>query len=109
MKTISHCFKCPSLLILALALSPIAFAGPEIVTALSGFDPVVLTQGTETKGKEELQTTRGRYRYLFANAENKKKFEAAPGQYGIQFDGYCMKMGPLSGRGSPDRWFVADR
>jgi len=78
------------------------------VTALNGFDPVALTQGTETKGKEELQATQGRYRYLFANVENKKKFEAAPGQYGIQFDGYCMKMGPLSGRGSPERWLVAD-
>jgi YHS domain-containing protein len=45
---------------------------------------------------------------LFANTENQQKFEAAPDQYGIQFDGYCMKMGPLSGRGSSDRWFVSE-
>jgi len=96
------------LLTLALASLPLTLAGSEPVTALSGFDPVELTQGAEVKGKEELHVTVGRYRYLFANAENKSKFNAAPEQYRIQFDGYCMKMGPLSGRGSPERWFVAD-
>ena len=69
---------------------------------------MLLTQGTEVKGKAGLEVTRGRYRYLFADTENQHKFEAAPDQYGIQFDGYCMKMGPLSGRGSPERWFVSE-
>ena len=79
---------------------------PEV--ALNGFDPVLLCQGIEVKGKAGVQSTQGRHRYVFANTENQQKFEAAPDRYGIQFDGYCMKMGPLSGRGSPDRWFVSD-
>jgi len=88
---------------------PIAAPGGEPpVTALSGLDPVLLTQGTEVKGKAGLEVRRGRYRYLFADTENQHRFEAAPDQYGIQFDGYCMKMGPLSGRGSAERWFVSE-
>lgn len=74
--------------------------------ALEGFDPVLLVQGVEVKGKAGVQADYGKYRYLFANTENQHKFEASPEKYGIQFDGFCMTMGPLSGRGSPDRWFV---
>ena len=80
----------------------------EPVLALDGFDPVLLTQGMEVKGKAGVQTTQGHYRYYFADSESQRKFKAAPDKYGIQFDGYCMKMGPLSGRGSPDRWFVSE-
>jgi len=79
-------------------------AEPEL--ALAGFDPVLLTEGIEVKGKAGVQATHGRFRYRFANTESLQKFEAAPERYGIQFDGYCMKMGPLSGRGSPERWSV---
>jgi len=108
MKTTTHNLKQLIGLWLALTAVTEVFADPSPVIALSGFDPVALTQGTETKGKDELQTTRGRYRYLFASAVNKAKFESAPEKYGIQLDGYCMKMGPLSGRGSPERWFVSE-
>ena len=108
MKTTSRSLKPLFGLLLTLTAATELFADPSPVIALSGFDPVALTQGTETKGREALQATRGRYRYLFASAENKAKFESAPETYGIQLDGYCMKMGPLSGRGSPERWHVAD-
>lgn len=85
-----------------------AWAAPTPELALKGFDPVALTQGQEIVGKENLEAASGRYRYRFSTTENQKKFEAAPSRYGIQFDGFCMKMGPLSGRGSPDRWFVSE-
>ena len=91
--------------VMALSMSPLIHAA-EAALALDGFDPVSLTQGLEVKGKAGVQTTRGHYRYQFANTENQRKFETAPDKYGIQFDGFCMKMGPLSGRGSPDRWVV---
>lgn len=78
----------------------------EPALALNGFDPVFLTQGMDVKGKAGVQSTHGRYRYLFTDSESRSKFEESPDKYGIQFDGYCMEMGPLSGRGSPDRWFV---
>jgi len=92
-----------------LALAPVLTqAAPPAELALRGFDPVALTQGQEIEGKELWQATAGRYRYQFSSAENQKKFESAPSRYGIQFDGFCMKMGPLSGRGSADRWFVTD-
>ncbi len=93
---------------LAFLLMAARFArADEAVLALNGFDPVLLTEGTEVKGKAGLQVTQGRYRYRFADTENQHKFEAAPDRYGIQLDGFCMKMGPLSGRGSPDRWLVS--
>ena len=91
-----------------LMLLPSAAVADEPVLALDGFDPVLLAQGLEVKGKASVQVTKGSYRYLFSDSDNQHKFEAAPDRYGIRFDGYCMKMGPLSGRGSPDRWFVSE-
>jgi hypothetical protein len=67
-------FNALTLLILTLTLPPAARAGSETVTALSGFDPVALAQGTVIKGKEELQATRGRYRLV----EVSGKGEVAP-------------------------------
>jgi YHS domain-containing protein len=100
--------KLSPVLALSLLVAPVVLAVEEPVAALGGLDPVLLTQGMEVVGKAGRQVTRGRYRYLFCDAENQRKFEAAPDQYGIQFDGFCMKMGPLSGRGSPKRWFVSE-
>lgn len=92
----------------ALLLAGTLVGAGEPVTALSGLDPVLLTEGLEVVGKPGTQIVDGRYRYFFADSENQNKFRSAPERYGIQFDGYCMKMGPLSGRGSPDRWLVAN-
>src|SRR5262245_35006986 len=95
-------------LLAVVGIARLALAANEPVQALGGLDPVELTQGKQSSGKDDLSVTHGRYRYLLASAETKKKFETAPGQYGIQFDGFCMKMGPLSGRGSPERYLVSD-
>jgi len=104
----SRASKIVSVLTLCLLAAMPGQTGEAPITALNGLDPVLLTQGTEVKGKAGAEVTRGRYHYLFADTENQRTFEAAPDQYGIQFDGFCMNMGPLSGRGSPERWFVAD-
>jgi YHS domain-containing protein len=93
---------------LSLMVGTIALAAEEPVTALGGLDPVMLIQGTEVKGKAAWQVTQGRYRYLFADEASQRKFQAAPDRYRVQFDGFCMKMGPLSGRGSPERWLLSE-
>lgn len=76
--------------------------------ALDGHDPVSLCLGKQQAGDPNLTATAGRFTYRFATEESRKKFLAAPEQYGIQFGGACMKMGPLSGYGSPSRWDVHD-
>lgn len=90
------------------AVMPAAQA-PKIVTVLKGFDPVELIDGREIKGEENLSVTRGRFRYLFANARNKALFVKAPDTYQIQLGGGCGRMGSLSGEGNPDRYHVFDR
>lgn len=98
------------LLFVLLAAAASAHAqSPQVVTVLSGLDPVALVDGKESKGLENLSVVRGRYRYLFVNAENKGLFERSPELYQIQLGGGCGRMGPLSGAGSPDRFYVHDR
>src|SRR5262245_46556699 len=82
---------------------------PKIADALKGLDPVELVAGREVPGQAELTTVRGLFRYQFANPANKAAFEKEPERYAVQFGGVCMKMGPLSGQGSPDRFFVHDK
>lgn len=72
--------------------------------ALKGFDPVELCQGRETPGQASISVEFQGYRYLFATEESKKKFLVFPEKYGIQFGGSCLKMGPGSGKGSPERF-----
>ncbi|MCC7492765.1 MAG: hypothetical protein IT204_10475 [Fimbriimonadaceae bacterium] len=91
------------LLLLAVAAGPLS-AEPKL--ALRGFDPVDLVAGRETAGQSAVSLDRGDYRYQFSSAANRAAFEAAPERYEVQFGGACMKMGPVSGAGSPDRWEV---
>ncbi len=96
----------------AIALPPSWSAekrSPQPVTCLKGFDPVALTQGREVPGKTDIAVAHGRYRYLFSSQENKSAFESHPDRYEIQLGGGCGRMGPLSGLGSPDRFWVHDR
>lgn len=82
---------------------------PEPVLALKGLDPIELGRGKEVPGQEALECRQGLYRYRFANAENRRLFESKPKEYGIQFGGACGRMGPFSGNGHPDRFWVHDR
>jgi putative intracellular protease/amidase/YHS domain-containing protein len=60
--------------------------------ALKGFDPVLLTEGKEVKGRDEIGVTREGFRYVFVDAANKAKFEKDPQRYEIQFHGKCAMM-----------------
>jgi YHS domain-containing protein len=95
------------MLALLAVVSPAAHAKPpEVVLALGGHDPVALCEGREVPGSPEHTIERGRYRYQFASAETRARFASDPDRYGIQLGGGCGKMGLLSGKGSPDRWWV---
>ena len=73
--------------------------------ALEGLDPVMLAQGKEAQGELNITVTRGRFRYLFANAANKAAFEHDPARYEVQLNGACARMGE-SVRGNPDIYAV---
>ena len=79
--------------------------GAETVIPLEGLDPVMLSQGKEVQGDLKYKVTRGKFQYIFANAENKATFEKDPVRYEIQLDGACARMGAPTG-GNPDLYLV---
>jgi YHS domain-containing protein len=92
-------------LLLVLVCCTFIVRAQETVIPLEGLDPVMLAQGKEVQGDMKFMVTRGRFQYLFANAENKATFEKEPARYEIQLDGSCARMGaPTSG--NPDLYFV---
>jgi hypothetical protein len=84
---------------------PLAQRAEEAVTPLEGLDPVLLVEGKEVQGDDKLSVTRGRFRYIFAGAETKARFEREPALYEIQLGGTCARMGP-STQGDPDLYTV---
>jgi putative intracellular protease/amidase/YHS domain-containing protein len=72
--------------------------------ALTGLDPVLLVEGKEAKGRADVAVTREGFRYLFADAANKAKFEKDPARYAIQFHGHCAMM--LGAQADPDLFAV---
>lgn len=99
----------PPILLLALLLPLVPLVpAEEMPLALKGLDPVELTRGKEVAGDAKLTVDRGPHRYAFQNEANKAAFLADPELLGIQWGGACGRMGPGSGRGSPDRFWVHD-
>lgn len=90
----------PILLTLVLALQT---ASPA---TLKGLDPVELCAGREVAGRADLAHEDGGFRYHFATEANRLRFIRNPDKFGIQIGGACGNMGPLSGRGSGERWLV---
>ncbi|HXF40390.1 MAG TPA: hypothetical protein VN687_11805 [Blastocatellia bacterium] len=94
--------------VVALLASVSVFAqssAQDAVPVLEGLDPVMLVQGKEVQGDLKIFVTRGRYQYLFANAESKATFEKDPARYEIQLEGACARMGaPVTG--NPDLYTV---
>lgn len=94
--------------IVLLSASGMAFTqspAQDSVPVLEGLDPVMLVQGKEAQGDLKITITRGKFQYLFANAENKATFEKDPARYEIQMDGACARMGsPVTG--NPDLYTV---
>jgi YHS domain-containing protein len=77
----------------------------DTLIPLEGLDPVMLSQGKEVQGDMKFKLKRGRFEYIFANAENKATFEKDPSRYEIQLDGHCARMGAPTG-GDPDLYAV---
>lgn len=82
---------------------------PKPVLALKGLDPIALAEGQEIAGKDSIEARFGLFQYKFANEDNKKAFLRDPEAHGVQFGGACGKMGPFSGMGSPERFFVFEK
>jgi YHS domain-containing protein len=93
-------------LALALFTATLFAQTPEL--AVRGFDPVELCQGREVAGRPDLAIDRDGYTYRFAAPETQAEFAKTPTRYQIQLGGGCARMGPLSGRGSPERFAVHD-
>ena len=72
---------------------------------LKGLDPVSLLKGKEVSGVETLSSTRGRFRYLFVDAEHKAIFDANPERYAVQGE-KCTVMPKAPA--SPDLFLVHD-
>lgn len=82
---------------LPAAAPPAAGAeAPEARLALQGLDPVTVIQGDPRPGLEQHASVQGRFRYLFASAENKATFDGDPARWAFQLDGTCAMM-----RGTP--------
>lgn len=89
---------------LFFAISGLSAQADKAVVSLKGFDPVMLVQGKEIKGKNDISTIRGRFKYLFANHINKRKFENNPELYEVQKKGECTFMPGVPG--DPELWEV---
>ena len=97
------------LVVPAQAGQPLVYRGGDF--AINGFDPVAyFTEGRPVAGSEAFVTEWSGAKWLFFNAENKARFEAAPQDYAPQYGGYCAY---AVARGStaptdPDAWTVYD-
>jgi len=91
--------------LIVLNLSIGLFAQTETpALVLSGNDPVALVNGKKVPGKGSISVVRGRFKYVFVNEANKKKFEASPEIYEVQNKGECTFMPGVPG--DPDLWEV---
>lgn len=90
-----------------VSLTSTAAQAPPPLEALDGVDTVLLLKtGKETFGKAAFKSEHGRFTYLFASAETKAEFDAAPERYAIQMNGACARMG--SATGNPSDYAVVD-
>jgi uncharacterized protein GlcG (DUF336 family)/YHS domain-containing protein len=79
--------------------------------AISGYDPVAyFSDAKPVKGDPRFQTLHQGAIYLFASADHKARFDAAPDRYAPQYGGYCGyaasidRLSPIS----PEFWQIVD-
>lgn len=86
-----------------------AHAGAPADLGVFSLDVVALLEhGEELPGDAAHAVEHRHFTYLFATAESKAAFEAAPDRYAVRQGGACPRMGALSGVGRPDLWAVHD-
>lgn len=78
---------------------------PKAEVVLKGYDPVLLLEGREQRGEDGISSTRGRFRYLFASAENKARFDSDPSRFSVRGE-MCTVMPKVPA--SPDLFLVHD-
>jgi YHS domain-containing protein len=93
------------IVLLVCSLATVVAQSGETLIPLEGLDPVMLSQGKEVQGDVKFKVTRGRFEYIFANAENKATFEKDPARYEIQLEGHCARMGAPT-NADPDLYTV---
>lgn len=86
---------CVGLLGAVLIQSACAQEGARL--ALDGNDPIRFIAGQKVKGKPELSSVAGRFKYQFESESSKKTFDTDPARYGIQLDGKCTMSGGMDG------------
>jgi len=64
---------------------------------LKGHDPVALVSGKEVSGNPAVYFEYRKFRYLFANEEDKKLFSDDPDKYAVRNDGMCVMMPDMAG------------
>ena len=64
---------------------------------LKGLDPVALVNGKETQGDKAIYLEHGKFRYQFANEEDKLAFAHDPDRYAVQRNGDCVMMEGMAG------------
>jgi YHS domain-containing protein len=94
-------------LLAAPAGRPFAQESADAEEALLGFDPIVLIDGREELGKEDLSAVHEGFKYLFVSAENRARFLKDPSRYTIQLGGVCARMGGTV-FGAADRYAVVN-
>lgn len=96
----------PFMFNLLLATTLLAVGGriSDKPIVLKGLDPVLLVNGREVKGDPANSAVFGKYKYLFASADDKAAFEKDPARYAVQNNGDCGLM-PREG-GNPDVFLV---
>ena len=57
--------------------------------AAQGYDVVSFFNGTPLKGQVSYSANYNDAKYVFASAENQKKFEASPDSYTPEYGGFC--------------------
>ena len=57
--------------------------------AAQGYDVVSFFNGTPLKGQASYSANYNDAKYVFASAENQKKFEASPDSYTPEYGGFC--------------------
>ena len=57
--------------------------------AAQGYDVVSFFNGTPLKGQANHSSNYNDAKYVFATAENQKKFEASPDSYTPEYGGFC--------------------
>lgn len=81
---------------LMLSAMPVrAAAIPPVV--LKGLDPVLLVAGEEKPGQPAIYSDFGRFRYLFASAGDKQRFDASPVKFAVQLAGNCAMSDSMPG------------